>query len=109
MTELLRLATAGSVDDGKSTLIGRLLYDSKAIFEDQLDAIRRTSVRRATPRPTCHCSPTACGPSASRASRSTWPTATSRRPSESSSLRTPRATPSTPATWSRAHPTRTWP
>ena len=46
MTELLRLATAGSVDDGKSTLIGRLLYDSKAIFEDQLDAIRRTSVRR---------------------------------------------------------------
>ncbi len=46
MTELLRLATAGSVDDGKSTLIGRLLYDSKAIYEDQLDAIRRTSVRR---------------------------------------------------------------
>ncbi len=46
MTELLRLATAGSVDDGKSTLIGRLLYDSKAIYEDQLDAIRRTSLRR---------------------------------------------------------------
>ena len=46
MTELLRLATAGSVDDGKSTLIGRLLYDSKAIYEDQLDSIRRTSVRR---------------------------------------------------------------
>ena len=35
MTELLRFATAGSVDDGKSTLIGRLLYDSKAIFVDQ--------------------------------------------------------------------------
>jgi bifunctional enzyme CysN/CysC len=48
MTELLRLATAGSVDDGKSTLIGRLLYDSKAIYEDQLDAIRRTSVRRGS-------------------------------------------------------------
>ncbi len=48
MTELLRLATAGSVDDGKSTLIGRLLYDSKAIFEDQLDSIRRTSVRRGS-------------------------------------------------------------
>jgi len=41
--ELLRLATAGSVDDGKSTLIGRLLYDSKSIFEDQMDAIERTS------------------------------------------------------------------
>jgi len=43
MSELLRVATAGSVDDGKSTLIGRLLYDSKAIFEDQYDAIERTS------------------------------------------------------------------
>jgi bifunctional enzyme CysN/CysC len=41
--ELLRFATAGSVDDGKSTLIGRLLYDSKAIFEDQLESIERTS------------------------------------------------------------------
>ncbi len=46
MTELLRLATAGSVDDGKSTLIGRLLYDAKGILEDQLEAIRRTSVQR---------------------------------------------------------------
>jgi bifunctional enzyme CysN/CysC len=44
--ELLRFATAGSVDDGKSTLIGRLLYDSKAIFEDQLEAVERTSVER---------------------------------------------------------------
>jgi bifunctional enzyme CysN/CysC len=44
MSELLRFATAGSVDDGKSTLIGRLLYDSKAIFEDQYDAIERTSL-----------------------------------------------------------------
>lgn len=35
-TTLLRIATAGSVDDGKSTLIGRLLYDSKAVMEDQL-------------------------------------------------------------------------
>jgi bifunctional enzyme CysN/CysC len=39
------LATAGSVDDGKSTLIGRLLYDSKAIFEDQLEAVERTSAQ----------------------------------------------------------------
>ena len=44
--ELLRLATAGSVDDGKSTLIGRLLYDTKSIFEDQLDAVERTSQAR---------------------------------------------------------------
>ena len=44
--ELLRFATAGSVDDGKSTLIGRLLYDSKAIFEDQLEAVERTSRAR---------------------------------------------------------------
>ncbi|KAA2261939.1 sulfate adenylyltransferase [Solihabitans fulvus] len=43
--ELLTFATAGSVDDGKSTLIGRLLYDSKAIAEDQLEAIERTSRR----------------------------------------------------------------
>src|SRR4030081_3158873 len=41
--ELLRFATAGSVDDGKSTLIGRLLYDSKSIFEDQYEAIEKTS------------------------------------------------------------------
>ncbi len=41
--DLLRFATAGSVDDGKSTLIGRLLYDSKAIFADQLEAVERTS------------------------------------------------------------------
>jgi sulfate adenylyltransferase subunit 1 len=41
--DILRFATAGSVDDGKSTLIGRLLYDSKAIFTDQLEAVERTS------------------------------------------------------------------
>src|SRR2546425_3869970 len=44
--ELLRFSTAGSVDDGKSTLIGRLLYDSKAIFEAQLDAVERSSRQR---------------------------------------------------------------
>jgi sulfate adenylyltransferase subunit 1 len=42
-SELLRFTTAGSVDDGKSTLIGRLLYDSKAIFEDQMEAIELAS------------------------------------------------------------------
>jgi bifunctional enzyme CysN/CysC len=46
MAALLRIATAGSVDDGKSTLIGRLLYDSKAIFEDQLAAVETTSRSR---------------------------------------------------------------
>src|SRR5687767_2013118 len=46
MATLLRIATAGSVDDGKSTLIGRLLYDSKAVMEDQLAAVERTSKER---------------------------------------------------------------
>ncbi|MCV6970522.1 adenylyl-sulfate kinase [Mycobacterium bohemicum] len=46
MTTLLRLATAGSVDDGKSTLIGRLLYDSKAVMEDQWAAVEQTSKDR---------------------------------------------------------------
>jgi sulfate adenylyltransferase large subunit len=45
-SELLRIATAGSVDDGKSTLIGRLLHDSKAILEDQLEHVQETSERR---------------------------------------------------------------
>ena len=46
MAELLRLATAGSVDDGKSTLIGRLLYDAKAILADQLEQVEEASRRR---------------------------------------------------------------
>ncbi|SNT16950.1 bifunctional enzyme CysN/CysC [Micrococcales bacterium KH10] len=46
MADLLRFATAGSVDDGKSTLIGRLLYDSKGLFSDQLDDVERISKRR---------------------------------------------------------------
>ena len=44
--DLLRFTTAGSVDDGKSTLIGRLLYDSKNIFEDQIEAVEESSRRR---------------------------------------------------------------
>ncbi len=44
--ELLKFTTAGSVDDGKSTLIGRLLYDSKSIFEDQLEAVKRASIQK---------------------------------------------------------------
>jgi sulfate adenylyltransferase subunit 1 len=46
--ELLRFLTCGSVDDGKSTLIGRLLHDSKMIYEDQLDAIRSDSIKHGT-------------------------------------------------------------
>lgn len=45
-TELLRFTTAGSVDDGKSTLIGRLLYDSKSVFEDQYEAVKTSTERR---------------------------------------------------------------
>ncbi len=44
--ELLRFLTCGSVDDGKSTLIGRLLYDTGSVYEDQLEEIRRESRRR---------------------------------------------------------------
>ncbi|MEV6096517.1 adenylyl-sulfate kinase [Nocardia sp. NPDC051981] len=49
--QLLRLATAGSVDDGKSTLIGRLLYDSKAVLADQLAAVERVSAERGQDHP----------------------------------------------------------
>ena len=44
--ELLRFTTTGSVDDGKSTLIGRLLYDSKAIFDDQIENLKENSRQR---------------------------------------------------------------
>src|SRR5881398_1168565 len=46
--ELLRLTTAGSVDDGKSTLIGRLLHDSKSVYEDQLASVRKSRINRST-------------------------------------------------------------
>ncbi len=45
--DLLRFTTAGSVDDGKSTLIGRLLYDSQSIYEDQMKAVTKASVNRS--------------------------------------------------------------
>ncbi|MPY97848.1 MAG: sulfate adenylyltransferase [Actinophytocola sp.] len=51
MSSLLRLATAGSVDDGKSTLVGRLLYDTKSVLADQLDAVTRASVDRGADTP----------------------------------------------------------
>src|SRR5271154_6211898 len=46
--QLLRFSTAGSVDDGKSTLIGRLLYDSKSVFEDQLASVKASKVNRSS-------------------------------------------------------------
>jgi hypothetical protein len=87
--DLLRFTTAGSVDDGKSTLIGRLLYDSQSVYEDQLKAVTKAS-------------------SGSRASRSTSLIATLRRRGASSSSPTPRGTSSTRATWPRAHPRPIW-
>jgi sulfate adenylyltransferase subunit 1 len=45
---LLRFTTAGSVDDGKSTLIGRLLYDSKTVYEDQLASVRKSRINRSS-------------------------------------------------------------
>jgi len=48
LKDTLRFSTAGSVDDGKSTLIGRLLYDARAVYEDQLDAVRQSRVNRAS-------------------------------------------------------------
>src|SRR5438105_15773718 len=45
--DLLRFTTAGSVDDGKSTLIGRLLYDSKGVYEDQIHSVRKASINRS--------------------------------------------------------------
>src|SRR5436853_4613081 len=47
-TDLLRFTTAGSVDDGKSTLIGRLLHDAKGVYEDQLASVKKSRVNRST-------------------------------------------------------------
>ena len=49
--DILRLVTAGSIDDGKSTLIGRLLYESRGIYEDQLDSVKKYSKRKGLPGP----------------------------------------------------------
>ena len=49
--DLLRIATAGSVDDGKSTLVGRLLYDTKSVLADQIDAVTKASVDRGMDTP----------------------------------------------------------
>jgi len=64
--DLLRFTTAGSVDDGKSTLIGRLLYDSKNTFEDQMEAVEPQVNNVVTKILTSHCSPMASKPNVSR-------------------------------------------
>lgn len=97
---VLRFITAGSVDDGKSTLIGRLLYDSKAVLSDQLSALSRAKNKRTVGDELDLALLTdGLEASASRASRSTSRTATSRPRSASSSSPTRPATSSTRATW----------
>ena len=103
----LRFLTCGSVDDGKSTLIGRLINDATGLFEDQIAALKDDSppLRHAsTATSTSPCCSTASRPSASRASPSTSPTASSRPPSAPSWWPTRRAISNTPATWRPAHP-----
>jgi hypothetical protein len=97
---LLRFITCGSVDDGKSTLIGRLLYDSKMIFEDQLEALQADS-KKVGPRgrtSTLRCWSTAWPRSGNRASPSMWRTGSSPPRSASSSSPIRRAMNSTRAT-----------
>ena len=94
----LRFLTAGSVDDGKSTLIGRAAVRQPRDPRRPARHAARQGARAS--RSTCRCSPTGWRPSANRASRSTWRTATSPPGSASSSSPTRRATSSTRATWS---------
>ena len=101
---LLRFITCGSVDDGKSTLIGRLLYESHLVFEDHLAALEADSTKVGTQGGDLDFAllSTASPPSASRASPSTSPTGSSPPSAASSSSPTRPATSSTPATWSPA-------
>ena len=91
--DLLRFLTAGSVDDGKSTLIGRLLFDSKKIYEDQLDALERDSKRMGNAGEHIDYALLLDG---LKVSRSMWLTVISARTTVSSSSPTPRGTSSTP-------------
>jgi hypothetical protein len=108
--ELLRFLTCGNVDDGKSTLIGRLLHDSKMIYEDHLEAITKDSKKVGTTGEDIDLAllVDVCRLSASRASPSTWRTAISAPPSASSSSPTRPAMSSTPATWPPEPPPATW-
>jgi Elongation factor Tu GTP binding domain len=94
--ELLRFTTAGSVDDGKSTLIGRLLHESAAVYEDQLASIKKSSLNRS--KGTIDFSLLTDG---LRAEREQGITIDVAYRIESSSLPIPRATNSTHETWPR--------
>ena len=106
----LRLLTCGSVDDGKSTLIGRMLYEKKLIFDDQLSTLERDSKKFGTTgeddRLTRSWS-TGSRPNASKASRSTSPIAISPPKGARSSSPTRPAMSNSPATWRLAPPTPT--
>ena len=106
--DLLRFITCGSVDDGKSTLIGRLLHDTKLIFDDQLTALAKESERQGTQKTISilRCCSTASRPSANNASRSTSPTVSLQRPDDHSSSPTLRAMSSSPGIWRPAPPPR---
>jgi bifunctional enzyme CysN/CysC len=101
--DTLRLLTCGSVDDGKSTLIGRLLYDSHLLMEDQIEelAARLQEARHGRRRMDFALLVDGLRRSASRASPLTWPTASSPRRAAASLSPTPPATSNTPATWHR--------
>ena len=95
--DLLRFLTAGSVDDGKSTLIGRLLFDSKKLYEDQLDALERDSKRMGNAGDHIDYALLLDGLKAEREQGITIDVAISVRITVSSSLPTLRDTNSTPA------------
>ena len=107
---LLRFITCGSVDDGKSTLIGRLLYDSKMIFEDQLAALEADSKRVGTQGQEIDFALLVDGLAAEREQGITIDVAYRffTTQSASSSLPTHRGTNNIPATWSRAPRPPTW-
>ena len=111
--DLLRFTTAGSVDDGKSTLIGRLLYDTKQVFDDQLEHVaqaKRAPRRRGLARPRAADRRPARRARAGDHDRRRLPLlpATPRRPADASSSPTAPAISSTRATWSPAPPPPTW-
>jgi hypothetical protein len=106
--DLLRFITCGSVDDGKSTLIGRLLHDSKLIFEDQLSALRQDSERlvREAEGSISPCCSTGSKPNANRASPSMWLTGSLQPRAARSSWLIRRAMNTTRATWRPVRPPR---
>ena len=108
---ILRFLTCGSVDDGKSTLIGRLLYDSELIADDTVASLEKDSRTYGTAGGATDFAllVDACKRNASKALPSTSPTAISRRSNASSLSPTRRATNNTPATWQRARRAPTLP